>query len=421
MSELRAAFKAFGSVYVARIASAGLIFLSTVAVARVLGPASFAAFTTVAAIISVASGLLGPALDTTLVRFAASHKPGEGASSVRVIFSAKLILSALILVAGILFSGLLSRLLLVTEATPEGDTLAMGLAFITAALVTLWATFQAYTQSKQQFSLFAGLEFCAALLRLLMIGGAIFLGFKTVAVMVGCNTIAAFVLVIISLLAARIPKPIASADDIREAAPALLAYAKWVIAASCCTTVFQQLDILYLAYMRFPEETIGHYGAAVRLMLAVEMAILTLFNVLLPKARALKGRVAFLAFMRQFRLMSGSLAIAMIPFVFLSGPASRIIFGPGYEETGTFVVILLSGSIVSLAFAPAGAVIYAMGESHYIAILEASKLLLFAVAGWFAAEAFGAVGVAVAVSGVKAMISVTTYLIARREVGRMPL
>jgi O-antigen/teichoic acid export membrane protein len=422
MSEVRSAVKAFTSVYVARIAAAGLVFASTVIIARVLGAAGFAAFSTIVAVISVASGLLGPALDTTLVRFAAvngRNDAGDPGPHARVIFTAKLLLAAAILLVGAIASPSLSRLLLSTEADPDGNSFGIFLGFATAAFVTLWTTFQSYTQARQQFTLYAGLEFAAAGLRLALIAAAVFVGLRSVNVMVGCNTLAGIMLVFLSVLAARIRRPVASMDDVRVTIDELFRYGKWVLAASCCTSLFQRLDILFLASMHYPQETIGHYGAAVQLMIAVEMAVLTMFNVLLPKASALKSRVELQTFMRQFRKLSAGLAIAMLPFVFISPYLARVVFGAEYVETGSYLLVLLLGSLASLAFAPAGAVIYAMGESHYIALLEAVKLVLFAIVGGYAALRFGAYEVAIALAGVKGLISVTTFLIARHEVARV--
>ncbi|MBI3119152.1 MAG: oligosaccharide flippase family protein, partial [Candidatus Hydrogenedentes bacterium] len=58
------------SVLSARVFASGAAFLSNVLVARYLGPEDFNSFYLLFAIMTIVAGLTGPAIDTSLVRFA---------------------------------------------------------------------------------------------------------------------------------------------------------------------------------------------------------------------------------------------------------------------------------------------------------------------------------------------------------------
>ena len=408
------AARAFGVVFSARIAAAGAAFVATILIARFLGPDRFGPFAVLLAAVNVAAGLISPALDTGMVRFAAQTR----AASVAItgyFFRLKALVALLTVAAGVVLAVPLHRLFL-AEAEGIGPS-AFVIAFACAGVMVLWASVQAWCQAEQRFTRWAFQEAATGFIRLawvipvLLIGG---LGERSLLAGYG---IAAGAIAVIGALAMprevwRAPKP----DP--EMRRDIFLFTQWVVLACFATSLSQRLDVFLLAGYGAPPATLGHYNAALNLALVGELAIMTLFHVLLPKASALTDPTEWLIFLKRHQRRAVAAGILLLPLAGAGGWVVALVFGQDYAEAGPYFGALLIGTAFVLSSAPAGAVLYSAGHSRVVAILELVKLACILLAGLAAVPFYGPMGMAITVAAVRGLVAIATYIVARVVIAR---
>ncbi|MCP4643130.1 MAG: hypothetical protein GY851_21970 [bacterium] len=418
---------AFGSVLMARGIGATATVAGIMLMSRHLGRIHYGRLVVLLTVMKVAAELVGPALDTALVRFAARagfEREGEALPYLRAVLWLKLAVGSVLVVVG----AVVSRPLLWALANAgRGATIppyTITLALLGAAFLMLWAYAQAYLQARQHFHRYAAFEVGGALLRLGFVA-AIVLAAGSLQWTRGAATtlfLGAYVLaagVVAAAAWTQVPRgvlarPTGLSAPMRE----LWGFAKWVVAACGFTTLAHRADILLITALALPEDAVGDYAGAVQLVLLGDLVILTLFNVLLPKASGLKTREELRRFLRDFRLPALLALAAALPLVALSGVVSRVVLGPEFVETGRLFSLLLVGAVFSLGSAPAGTVLYGLGRSRTIALLEGAKLAGIAFLGWWLAGKYGVFGMAWTMALIRSTIGVATVISAHLGVAR---
>ncbi len=419
-------FGAFGSVLTVRGLACTATLVGVAVMTRNLGPARFGELVLLITLMKVASELIGPALDTSLVRFAARsglRDSDESLGYMRTTLWFKLALAGVLLAAGI-FLAKPFHALLFGDST-DIPAYAVTIAFAGAALAVLWAFVQSCFQARQKFGRYVGFELAMALVRLVLIALVVLLAKRLewtpafcIVLLIGAYGIS--VAVTAAAASTGLPKGLLSTPaGLGAPARELLGFTKWVFAACCFTTLAHRMDIFLVNYMRLPKEAIGDYSGAVQLVLLGDLVILTLFNVLLPKASGLKTRVEMTAFLRGFRVPAVVAAVAVLPVILLSGSIVWVAFGPEYVLTAKLFSILLLGALFSMGCAPAGTVLYGTGNSRTVALLEGVKLIGVLAVGFPVAMAYGVFGMAWTLAAVKSTIGIVTVFAARRAISRM--
>ena len=397
--------------------SAGVAFLGNVLVARHLGPGDFNSFYLLFAVMSVVAGLTGPAIDGSLVRFAARHITRQRDNSWPY-FKFVLYLKGAILVCTLLLGGLLAqpliRVLFSDVAEAHASGYAIVLAFFGGAVVSLWGFAQAYFQAHMRFVLSAAYECFSSFLRLALVAGVIALGFHNTELFLGLYVAAPLTVALVAWF--QLPTPLFHAPTSMAVGKEFIQFAKWSLVSTIFATMTQKLDLILLNLHIFaiPKEAIGQYSAAVSVVLAGELVLVTFFNVLLPKASALQDPGADRLFIRELRIPSLLLCLGLGLMMPLAGPFSRIVFGSQYASTGTYFTILILGIIVALACAPATAVLYARGHARAIAGFEGLRLAATLVLGTLIIPQFGLLGMAFVVTLVRALANIVMYMVALR-------
>ncbi|GMV93980.1 MAG: hypothetical protein AMXMBFR82_37580 [Candidatus Hydrogenedentota bacterium] len=405
---------AFGSVFFARILSTGATFVTVILAARMLGRGAYGELIVLLSIMKVAAELVGPALDTTLVRFAARHSGDSTNRSfdyVRTVFRLKLILAGALLVLGCALAWPLDRLLSDPAAGIQVGPAAVILAFAGAASTVLWAFAQASLQARQQFARYAAVELVCSLVRLFLVATLLGAGVHRVMPVLGAYVAAPTVAALIAWRG--VPKGLfARGESGHSVLREIAGFAKWVLLACAFTSLAQRADIFLLTGFQLPSESIGDYGAALQLTLIGDLVILTLFNVLLPKASTLKSSEELRAFLHQFRVPALLMFVALLPFLLVSRWIAVLAFGPEYIRAGGLFAVLVLGSAFALGCAPAGAALYGMGRTSLIALLEGLKLIAIVLGGLVFIDTYGLFGMAWAVAATKGVIGVITYAVA---------
>lgn len=414
LERLRASwFGAFSSVFVARGVGSLATFLTIAWLGRTLGRAHYGDLVILLTIMKVASELAGPALDTALVRFvgAAESTGAQAAHYMRAVLKAKLALSACILFVGALLVWPIQQVIFLREGGVLVPISTLGLAFVGAALAMMYAFVQSSYQARQQFGAYALLEVSGAIARLVAVAALATSGTANVTNMFVAYAGAPVAVAAVAWLVA----PVLSAN--RDAIPAsvwreIWHFTKWVIAACAFTSLAQRLDVFLIAAFDVPKESVGDYCAAVQLTLLGDLVIITLFNVLLPRASRLRERREMLEFLRGFGLPTAMGFAALVPLVLGANFIADLTFGNVYADTGALFALLLVGTAFALGSAPAGATLYGLGKARTIAALECVKLMGVLAGGALLVPQFGVFGMAWVVAAVKGSVGILTYGVA---------
>lgn len=420
LDKLRASwFGAFSSVFLARGVGSLATFFTIALLGRTLGRAHYGDLVILLTIMKVASELAGPALDTALVRFvgAAESTGAQAAHYMRAVLRVKLALSAAILIAGAILVWPIQQIIFLREGGALVPLTTLGLAFVGAALAMMYAFVQSSYQARQQFDAYALLEVSGALARLAAIGALAVSGVANVT-----NMFVAYAGAPVAIAAlAWIIAPVVTAG--RDAIPAsvwreIWHFTKWVIAACAFTSLAQRLDVFLIAAFDVPKESVGDYCAAVQLTLLGDLVIITLFNVLLPRASRLRERRELLEFLRGFGMPTAMGFAALVPLVLGANFIADLTFGNVYADTGALFALLLVGTAFALGSAPAGATLYGLGKARTIAALECVKLMGVLAGGAVMVPQFGVFGMAWVVAAVKGSVGILTYGLALLHVAR---
>lgn len=407
------------SVLGARSFAAAAAFIGNVIVARHLGEGSFGHFYVLFSLMTIVAGITGSAIDTTLVRCAVRHigvneNDGSGPYFTAV-FYAKVLLSVLTVLFGWFFGEPLIQLLVSQGKSPYAiGQRSITLAFIGGAVVALWGLSQSYFQAHQRFTLYSGYEFCSSLFRLGLVIVLVAMDVTYVPLYLIAYVAAPLTMAAISWT--QLPRAVYRSPVNTAVVRELTVFGSWIFIATVFTTLTQRLDILMLKTANVAPEVLGRYSAAVAIGLAGELVLLTFYSVLLPKAAAMKTAGELRRFIGQFRLPSLMFCMAMAMAIPFSGLFCRIVLGARYEGTEDYFSVLLIGVIVSLGCAPTVTALYSLGYSWLSAIFEGTRLVITFALGLWVVDKYGAFGMACVMGGVRAAVSVLSYVIAHQTV-----
>lgn len=408
--------RALGLVYGTRIAGAGMALLATVLVARALGPERFGAFAVLLAVLNVTTGLVSPAIDTALVRFAAPRH-GDRLSLAVHLLRAKALLALLTGLAGLALAVPLHRMLFrgaAADADPGAS--AFVVLFTAAAVMMMWSAIQAWYRAEQRFERWSIQEVITALLRLGWVAALLALSLESERALLAGYGIAAGAVAWAGATAMprglwKTPQP--SPTTRRE----VRRFTAWVVVACCATALAQRLDVLLLAAWAAPAETLGHYGAAVNLALVGELAVMTLSSVLLPRASAL-GHAALRPFLHRNLGLAALFTLLLAPLALAGVRLAVLAFGADYAAAGPYFALLLLATAGGMLAVPSVAVLYAAGNSRAVASLETVHLALLVIALVTALPTLGALGVAGAVAAARLVHAGLACLTAYRILAR---
>lgn len=409
------------SVLGARSFSAAAAFLCNVLVARQLGNEDFGKFYLLFSIMTVVAGLTGPALDTSLVRFA-SKRLSDDPDSALPYFKAMLVVKLLVFAATLAFFVILVRPILQTFFVWSADDpnavryYYVMAAFVGGAVVSMWGFSQSYFQSHQRFGEYSGFEFFSSLLRLGLVLVLMGLGSASVLLFITAYVAAPMCMMLISF--SMLPRALFQAVATRQVIAELFQFAKWVAAGTLFATLTHRLDILLLNVSAFeiPHDDVGRYSAAVSIALAGELVLLTFYNVLLPKASRLKTAVELRNFIAQLRIPSLLFFLGTTITMLIMPYFRKYVLGPEYLGAEVYYSILIMGIGASITCMPPVTALYSVGKSGLIAGLEGTRMLLTLAIGLYVVPRYGAWGMAMTMAGVRGGMAVVTYLVAHQTI-----
>ncbi len=348
-------------VLTGNLLTAGLGFIAMIIISRTLGPSQFGVFSVVIAVMTMVVGLADMGIGTGLVRFASFYLKADRKRAELMLgtsFDVEVLISLFILVLGMVFANPLSQLI-----SPNRDlTLALRLAFLGAAAMSMGSYIVAVFQSWQAFIKLFFYSVAGNVLKLMLVLFLLFLGrFQTINVITVYALVPFAALVLGMLLIPRDFLKGQQTGDKRSTFLQLFHFSKWIMLSYLANTVVTRIDVLILNHYRGTEE-VGIYAVAYQLSQVFPLIMGSLITVLLPQVSKLTAKQEFIGFIKKSLTMSLAIVVGLVPVFIFAGLVITLIFGAEYAASSGIFRILFINFMINIICNPIGTVVFALNR-----------------------------------------------------------
>ncbi len=387
------AFRRTMMVYGANMARAGLGFIVTLLVARLLGPEQFGIYSLFIVVMVVAHNLLGEGLDPAVVRcFAryADRQPERARQVLQASLALRVGLALPIVGAGWMAAPWFA------EAILGNHTLALPLRMgllcgLTASLCTFTL---AGLQARERFVAYAALTPLVNTLRVVAAPLLLVLGLFTLPWLMGLHVALFLVGAVAGMWLLR--DTFAHFRVEAELAHELLHFSKWTALASLSFLLLATLSVPALNALGTAHDA-GLYAAGASLLMVVDQITVAILTVRAPAVSRLEDRTAFLAYVRKALPTALYLALPLCLLTLAARPLMLLVYGAEYEGSAAVLQVLIAGFLATLIAHPLSLVFYAMNRPDRYAVTAVAAFLAWAAAAWILIPTNGALGAAMAV------------------------
>jgi len=392
---MRKTFKDYFVVLFGTAFSRGLSFLSSVLVARFLGPENFGKFS-IFFLVSVITWYLPMAFDTSYVRFAkTSNSTAEKNAFLRSSIFLKLIYGALVILLSYPLAIFLARY---AFQKPEIKWLLV-LALVSGVFQSFLMSIASIFQEKEKFTFFSFLySFYSGLILVILLLLVAFHWRLTLFSVVLAYFFSSFCVGLFSLFALFIKKFKGFLTVQKEFLVKSFELSKWAFGTNVLTSVFPRLDAMFLA--RFVEfGLLGIYSAGQQIIMIISVMTGSVSNTFLPKAcKAVESNGAFRKFRKESLFLAGLINAALLVLIITSPWFIRLLYGPSYQLAIRITQILLLGWFFHIFYIPFAGLFFALDEADKRFYLEVFKYLVAIPLLLILVPRFKIIGAAVALS-----------------------
>lgn len=197
----------------------------------------------------------------------------------------------------------------------------------------------------------------------------------------------------------------------------LFAFGRWLWLGNGLATLALQSDLVLLNRMA-PASTVGVYGLAANLMAKVDVLNRSLFTVLLPAASALHNRQDFHRYIVTSLTRAAAICLLLIPAGLLARPFVLLFYGPDYLPAVGLLRLLLLVVAVDIFATPLLLLAFPLNRPQLIVLVETVRLGTLLPAALWLIPAYGAAGAALAriISRVAGLVIILFFLGRQRYV-----
>jgi O-antigen/teichoic acid export membrane protein len=374
------------------VTSAGLVrlglgFVSSLVVARALGPANFGTYAVLAATVGLIGGLgEGGLTEAAVLRLAADHQAAPRRA--RAFFWLRVGLASVVVALGCAVAGPVANQVLHVD----DDLLRWALLGIVATAAS--GAVSAMLQALGAFGRMSWLSLVnAGLTAVLAVGLAAFgwLDLRAALIVLGIGTSLATFGVGWALLPRTWSLALPPARRLRHEAGVLLRTGRWLWLASLFALLTANAEVLLLN--RFADlAVVGQYALALSLATKADVVNHSLYTVLLPGAARLRGRAARRTYVRQGLQRGGVLALGLLAITPLAEPFVTLFYGADYAPAARYLQLLLGVMAFDVLLTPVLLLPLGLGRPRWLAVADALRAGTLIGVGLLAIPTFGGYG-----------------------------
>lgn len=375
--------------------------ISSVLIARALGPALFGLYVTLGAITNITGAVADFGLSSTAVkRISAARRddPTAMQSRARVFVWIRLITAAGIIVPAILLAEPLSRLLL----GRTDSSFLLQLALVGVFATALSGTVTTLLQAARRFRRITVVTLTNAALTALLAGILAWTGRLTIVttlLVLGIGTSLASFVVGWRLLPVGLSLHLPLRENLVDEGRRLVRFSRWLWIANLLAMLAAQVDILLVNRWSAPA-AVGAYALALNLAGKVDVVNQSLFTVLLPTASTLDGDSVREYVWSELR-RSGLICLALLPLFVLIRPFVLIFYGPAYAPAIDLFRLLLGVVIFDVFTTPILLLAFPLDHPKALATADALRVVILVATATLLIPSYGPAGAAFAKFGAK--------------------
>jgi len=372
-------------------------FVSSVIIARTLGPAGYGVIALVSVVLAIADTVGDFGLTYTAVRSVARNSKREPAHAGQVAhgyLTLALLANTGAALLGVALAGPIARVML-----DRGD-LAPYLRLAMIGLVTLAGSgfAAAMLQATYRFGRLAAAGVVSGATYLACIAGLAGVGHLGVGSVIAVGVINPAVGFALGL--ALLPRGFVRLREAFSRAavrawPELTAFGKWMWVSAMLSLLASHLDLLMLNRWASPG-VLGVYALAFNMSQKMDTVNQARFTVLVPTASALRTRREMAEYLgrtaRRSALLVAGLALA-VPFL---RPFIGAFYGAGFADAFWPLVVLAAVVAFDAVTAPLILLALPLDQPRVLAASDAVRVAVLAAAGWFLIPLLGPIGAALA-------------------------
>lgn len=397
-------------------------FVSSVLLARALGPAGLGVFSVLGAVTLLAGAVADFGVSNAAVRRIAAAWPADRPAAVargQAFFWVRMALAlATAALVGLLAAGPIGASL----HLPRDATL-IWLAVLGVPATALSGAVTVLLQATGRFGRLSLVFLFNAGLTTLLAAALWLLGWLTVGTALGVlgigTSLASFV-VARRLLGPGWPLRLPGWATLWVEARHLLGFGVWLWLASLFGLAAARLDLLLVN--RWVDPTaVGTYALATNLASKVEIVNHSLYTVLLPVAATLRGRPAVRRYVRDSLLRASAAGLALVPAVALARPAIVLVYGADYGGAAPLLQGLLIVTLLEIVATPLLLLTITADRPRVFAGAEGLRAAVLLGVGAWLIPVFGPGGAIAARLIARAVsVAVALALLARRGSALVP-
>lgn len=390
-----------------------LVFLMWAA--KLLGTRLFGLFSLSIAVHQVALQFAGHGLDTVVVRFFVVRRredPDAGGVVLRACFLLRLILTGATTVVGLAASWAY-----VEWSGREELWMPLMLGLVGCSVASVWYYLLAALQAAERFVAYSLLTFSANVVRLgvvALLSLVWVLGLEQLLVIhyavFGLGAVAATALLSLSSFRGGSGTWQVGRDALR--------FGKWVVLDTIVYMMHTRMDTVSLSLWRTPEE-VGVYGVAIALVSVLDLVVIVLWTVFLPRASKIRGRQDAIGYAKQVGAVCGGVAVLLLLGLGATEVVVEVVLGDAYARTATVFAIILPGLVLYLFAVPLSAVLIARDKPHLLFWGDVGILVLTAAGCVLLIPRFGIYGAAAVAATGRAVNAAIMGWFVQREIRRL--
>jgi len=386
----------FALVLLSSLARLGLGFVTSVILARVLGPADYGILIVLSALIAVGHVVVDLGLSNAAVRHIAERLVVQLEAAVatgRVFFWLRV---GLVLI----FLGVMATVLMPVSHLLQlgGHETALALALVGMLGTVMSGSVSALLQACGRFgriSLLVLTNGSLSLVLAVVLAGWNRLTLESALLSLGLVTSLATLGVGVRWLPRSWNLAPPSAKELRRYAPPLVRFGGWLWIGNCLAVVASRLDLLLIQQWSTPA-VVGVYALAVSLVSKAGILNSSLITVLLPSVSALKGRSEIWRYLRHGLPRSAIIALGFVAMVPIVGPFVGLVYGSTYAASVTLIKWLMVIAAFEIAVAPLLVLVYPLDKPRLAAQADGLRIGVLVALGVLLTPVIGPIGLVIA-------------------------
>jgi O-antigen/teichoic acid export membrane protein len=396
----------------------GLGFIASLVIARAFGPNDFGVYAVLAASVGIIGGLAeGGLTEAAVLRISAvwPAKPDTARQRARAFFWLRIGLAAVVVAAGCLMAGAMSRPLLNVD-----DNLSRW-ALLGIVATAASGALSAMLQATGSFGRMSSLTLTnTGLTAIFAIGLALLskLDLLAALILLGIGMSLATFFVGLTMLPMGWTLRLPSVQQLQSEAQELLRTGRWLWLASAFAMLTANAEVLLLnRWAALP--LVGAYALALNLASKADLVNHSLYTVLLPGVSTLRERGALSGYARRGLLRSGLIGIGLALLIPLAEPFIVLFYGADFAPAVTFFRLLLGVMVLDVLLTPFLLLPLAYRQPRLLAAADATRAITLVAVAVAAIPIYGAFGAIAA--RLAARLAGAAIVLGALWLGRTPL